>query len=122
MVTRNVIARLSDRIDAAVSRLAPPPPPEPRHPGLAALRQMMTAYVGAEKAEAGLAEAAREGHGHLREHPEHPLYGRSVSEEEARAVYEAASATFERQLQRWLDKRRRIDASVPRRTPGEQAT
>ena len=40
MVTRNTIARLSDRIDAALSRLAPPPPPKPQHPGKEVMERM----------------------------------------------------------------------------------
>ena len=80
-----------------------PEPPKPRHPGLDWLRQMMTRFGDTqEEAEARLAEGAREGHEHLRDHPEHPLYGRMVSEEEARAVYDTASAKFTAKLQRWL--------------------
>ena len=101
MVTCTTIARLHERIEAAVSRLNPEPP-MPRHPGLAWLRHVMTNEKGAEAAEAALAEAAREGHEHLKDHPEHPLYGRRVTEEEARATYEAARAAFETRLQGWL--------------------
>jgi diaminopimelate decarboxylase len=102
MVTRTTIARLQDRIEAVMSRLNPEPP-KPRHPGIDWLRKMaMTFGATQEEAEASIAAAAREGHEHLRDHPEHPLYGRMVSEEEARAVYDAASAKFTAKLQRWL--------------------
>jgi hypothetical protein len=37
-----------------------------------------------------------------RDHPEHPLYGRIVTEEEATAVYDAARAKGAVQMQRWL--------------------
>jgi hypothetical protein len=47
---------------------------------------MMTLGATEEEADARLAESAREGHESLRDHPEHPLYGRKVTEEEARAV------------------------------------
>jgi hypothetical protein len=63
---------------------------------------MMRFGATEEEAETRLAEAAREGHEHLRDHPEHPLHGRTVSKEEARAVYDAASAKFTAKLQRWL--------------------
>jgi hypothetical protein len=78
-------------------------PPKPRHPGLDRLREILARYGGAEQAEASIAEAAREGQEHLREHPAHPLYGRTkVTEEEERAVRDAASAKFKERMRCWL--------------------
>jgi hypothetical protein len=101
MVTRNTVAKLEQRIEAAISRLNPEPP-KPQHPGLARLREILARYSGAEQAEASIAEAAREGHENLREHPAHPLYGRTdVTEEEERAVRDAANAKFKEKMRRW---------------------
>jgi hypothetical protein len=107
MVTRTTISKLEQRIEAAISRLDPEPP-QPRHPGIAWLREMKMKFGATqEEAEADLAEAAREGHEHLREHPAHPLYGRKVTEEEERAVYEAARAAFSASFSATIGAKRR---------------
>jgi hypothetical protein len=111
MVTRTTIARIEQRIEAAISHLDPAPP-EPRHPGMAWCRQMMIRFGATqEEADAQLAAAAREGHEHLREHPAHPLYGRVVTEEEARATYEAARAASSAKWERWLQPKRGAPAT-----------
>jgi hypothetical protein len=92
MVTRTTIARLQQRIEAAVLR-RDPEPPKPQHPGIPWLREIAMRFGATkEQAEAGIAAAAREGHEHLRDHPEHPLNGRRVTEEEESATYAAALA------------------------------
>jgi hypothetical protein len=102
MVTRTTIAKLEQRIEAAVSRLDPEPM-TPRSPGLDWRRRTIMMFGATEEeANAQLAASAREGHESLRDHPEHPLYGRRVSGEEAKAVYDAASAKLAEKLQRWM--------------------
>jgi hypothetical protein len=101
MVTRTAIARLEQRIEMAISRLNPEPP-QPRHPGLDFLRKVLARYGGAEQAEASIAAAAREGYAHLKDHPEHPHHGRTVTAEEAQALDQAARAKSAARLPRWL--------------------
>jgi hypothetical protein len=113
MVTRTTIARIEQRIKAAMSRIDPEPA-KPRHPGIGWLREMAMRFGATrEAAEARIAAAAREGHEHLRGHPEHPLYGRTVTDEEARATYEAARATSEAEWRRFLQRRRGAPAGTP---------
>jgi hypothetical protein len=60
MVTRSVIARIEQRIEAAVSRLDPEPP-QPQLPDPTSLRDMMMRFGATkEEAEAGLAAAGSE--------------------------------------------------------------
>jgi hypothetical protein len=101
MVTRTTIARIQQRIEAAVAR-RDPEPPKPRHPGIAWLREIAMRFGASRgEAEASIAVAAREGHAHLIDHPRHPLYGRKATEEEARAVAESAESALGRRLQNW---------------------
>jgi hypothetical protein len=105
MVTRTTITRFWERIEAAVSRLNPEPP-KPQHPGIDWLRRNAIRFGATEEeAEARIAAAARLGHEHLRNHPAHPLYGRSATAEEERAVYESARAQSHELLRRWAEKK-----------------
>jgi hypothetical protein len=71
---------------------------------------MMRFGATQEEAEARIAGAAREGHEHLRDHPEHPLHGRTVTEVEARATYDAAHGRLAETLARF-------EAGVRKRAP-----
>jgi hypothetical protein len=72
MATRTTIAKLEQRIEAAIANLHPKPP-KPRHPGIAWLREMKMRFGATqEEAEADLAEAARERHEHLKGAPSAP--------------------------------------------------
>ncbi|HWE20364.1 MAG TPA: hypothetical protein VG758_24835 [Hyphomicrobiaceae bacterium] len=60
MVTRNVIARIQQRIEAAVARLDPEPP-KPQLPSPESMREMAMRFGATRKeAEARVAAAGRE--------------------------------------------------------------
>jgi alkanesulfonate monooxygenase SsuD/methylene tetrahydromethanopterin reductase-like flavin-dependent oxidoreductase (luciferase family) len=127
MVTRNIIVRLSERIDAAASRLAPPPPPKPRHPGKEAIERMAAMFdEGLTRFETPEQTAARrkrraEARQQLRDDPEvqelRALYvgvGEDDEEAQRKAELEVGSCRFAwpnedaaARRRRWADGMRR---------------